>query len=829
MAIFANCNIALAGTFKGRKQADIQFSITSNGGTYSAAVTPGTTTHLITNISDVAKRGPKVKVALDKSNNVTIVGIDWLDKCLEEGKQVDETEYILNLEEDEDGDIEMADSQATNGSLRRSARSTSKAVASSQDAVPAPQPATALAAGKKRGRQAAKTNAVQEEPEAEEVVQDKDEDQVMKDTEEEEKPAKKARSGKAAATAAASATVPVPTSAASAPVAPAPKRGRGVAKTASQIDTAAAPAPTPAPTKKGRGKKKETTAAPDAEEDKEETKDDKKDDKEKKGKDKEDKPPVKMKTVKMAKGKAPVDEFFPDAQNWEVYVDKDGVIFDGTLNQTDIGKNSNKFYYVQLLYHPQSGGYATWTRWGRVGESGATSIVAPKNSTLSNAMYQFEKKFKDKTGLSWANRFDEPKARKYTYVLKNYAESDDEDDEENGKGKGKGKGKDKKEENEEPPIPESKIHEALQKLMSLIFNTNIMQQQLVSMSYDSNKLPLGKLSKSTLNQGFLVLKAIGDLLNNPSLAQSQHHCSPRDAFIQLTNRYYSVIPHAFGRNVPPVINSPQMLKKEVELIESLGDMQIASEVIKNTKAPRDEDGNPINPIDQQFQSLRLEEAIPLDKKSGEFKNLEGYLKRTHGKTHHVSLKVEEIFRIERQGETQRFKDAGYDTLPNDNRYLLWHGSRVTNFAGILSQGLRIAPPEAPVNGYMFGKGIYLADMVTKSANYCCAFSSDQTGLLLLCEAQLGNPMFELVHADYHAAENSKKAGALATKGKGRTAPTQWMDAGIVHDDLKGVKMPDIKAHPGDIDERGLYLQYNEYIVYNVAQVKLRYLFRCKFQ
>eukprot|EP00961_Rhodomonas_salina_P285641 3860090-Rhodomonas_salina.1 len=33
------------------------------------------------------------------------------------------------------------------------------------------------------------------------------------------------------------------------------------------------------------------------------------------------------------------------------------------------------------------------------------------------------------------------------------------------------------------------------------------------------------------------------------------------------------------------------------------------------------------------------------------------------------------------------------------------------------QGLRIAPPEAPVTGYMFGKGVYFADMVSKSANY----------------------------------------------------------------------------------------------------------------
>lgn len=34
------------------------------------------------------------------------------------------------------------------------------------------------------------------------------------------------------------------------------------------------------------------------------------------------------------------------------------------------------------------------------------------------------------------------------------------------------------------------------------------------------------------------------------------------------------------------------------------------------------------------------------------------------------------------------------------RTLLWHGSRLSNWVGILSQGLRVAPPEAPVTGYM---------------------------------------------------------------------------------------------------------------------------------
>ena len=39
------------------------------------------------------------------------------------------------------------------------------------------------------------------------------------------------------------------------------------------------------------------------------------------------------------------------------------------------------------------------------------------------------------------------------------------------------------------------------------------------------------------------------------------------------------------------------------------------------------------------------------------------------------------------------------------RRLLWHGSRLTNWVGILSEGLKIAPPEAPVTGYMVGNKV----------------------------------------------------------------------------------------------------------------------------
>ena len=47
-------------------------------------------------------------------------------------------------------------------------------------------------------------------------------------------------------------------------------------------------------------------------------------------------------------------------------------------------------------------------------------------------------------------------------------------------------------------------------------------------------------------------------------------------------------------------------------------------------------------------------------------------------------------------------------------------------------------PFSSQTGYMFGKGVYFADMVSKSANYCHVSQLDPVGLLLLGEVALGN-------------------------------------------------------------------------------------------
>lgn len=81
---------------------------------------------------------------------------------------------------------------------------------------------------------------------------------------------------------------------------------------------------------------------------------------------------------------------------------------------------------------------------------------------------------------------------------------------------------------------------------------------------------------------------------------------------------------------------------------------------------------------------------------------------------------------------------------------------------------------------MFGKGVYFADMSSKSANYCFTSRENSTGILLLCEVALGS-MNEKFIADYYAA--NLPPGKHSTKGVGRTAPNPdnavKLDDGVV--------------------------------------------------
>ncbi|XP_013925201.1 PREDICTED: poly [ADP-ribose] polymerase 1 [Thamnophis sirtalis] len=345
----------------------------------------------------------------------------------------------------------------------------------------------------------------------------------------------------------------------------------------------------------------------------------------------------------------------------------------------------------------------------------------------------------------------------------------------------------------------SKLPKAVQDLIKMIFDVESMKKAMVEFEIDLQKMPLGKLSERQIQSAYSILNEVQQAVSDGG-TDSQ--------ILDLSNRFYTLIPHDFGMKKPPLLNNLDYIKTKVEMLDNLLDIEVAYSLLRSGGQDGDKD-----PIDVNYEKLKTSIQI-VDKDSEEAKIIKQYVKNTHASTHNAyGLKVVEIFKIEREGEYQRYEP--FRDL--HNRQLLWHGSRTTNFAGILSQGLRIAPPEAPVTGYMFGKGIYFADMVSKSANYCHTSQVDPVGLLLLGEVALGN-MFELKNAS-HITKLPK--GKHSVKGLGKTAPDPTATAS-----LDGADVPLGKGIPSGISNT--CLMYNEYIVYDIAQVKLKYLLKLKF-
>ena len=172
------------------------------------------------------------------------------------------------------------------------------------------------------------------------------------------------------------------------------------------------------------------------------------------------------------------------------------------------------------------------------------------------------------------------------------------------------------------------------------------------------------------------------------------------------SQFYTLIPHACGTSQPPLLRSRAELQKKREMVEALIDIEIATNLLKESGDKTS--STVLHNLDIKYNSLHSDMQV-LAPASDEFKWISQYLVNTHGPTHNAyKLAMHQVFKVCRQGEDDRFTKM-------HNRRLLWHGSRTTNFVGILSQGLRIAPPEAPVTGYMFGKGVYFADVVRAAA------------------------------------------------------------------------------------------------------------------
>lgn len=73
---------------------------------------------------------------------------------------------------------------------------------------------------------------------------------------------------------------------------------------------------------------------------------------------------------------------------------------------------------------------------------------------------------------------------------------------------------------------------------------------------DIKKMPLGKLSKQQIAKGFEALEEIEAAIKK----------GEQNKLEELTNKFFTIIPHNFGRNRPPIISDDSVLQAKKEML-----------------------------------------------------------------------------------------------------------------------------------------------------------------------------------------------------------------------------------------------------------------------
>jgi len=484
-----------------------------------------------------------------------------------------------------------------------------------------------------------------------------------------------------------------------------------------------------------------------------------------------------------------------------VHVTATGDVYDVLMMKVDIkqGKyGNNMFYKMQVLYNHVKNIYMLWNKWGRVGEVG--SYQQTPYESAEAAMEEFEKIFAAKAKNAWKDRdrfVQSPGHYRMValdYNVVSWREFMVPFDK------------------KKSAYPPSSLTKPVRKLMKLLTDMAALKKAMKETGVNTDLLPLGTLKKSTLQEAQAVLLALKEkasaykTIKNTLPLNLKTITETYQAIVDLSNKFYELVPCGeFKDCVMAPLEKINEISGKLERIHSLLNLEVAAKVLLGAQANM----TVINPFDYCLRALNAS-IEPLDINSKESKLLCRYA----SKTHRVNC-VKQIFRVRRQEEEEKFAPF----MECENRLLLWHGSSISNFIGILQKGLCVAPIEAPSSGYRWGKGIYFADMLGKSICYC-RDSRNSEGLVLLCEVAMGK-MAEFYEDCFML---SPPEGFCSTKAMGRRGPdfnqSVILPCGVA---VPCAKIQIYTAPP----QKNFLTEYNEYIVYDAARVRIRYIVQVK--
>jgi ankyrin repeat protein/predicted DNA-binding WGR domain protein len=482
--------------------------------------------------------------------------------------------------------------------------------------------------------------------------------------------------------------------------------------------------------------------------------------------------------------------------------DGEGAELDALLTKVDV-KNGrfglNVFYRLQLVCDELQDIFVLFTSWGRIGETGKFQNTPFRDE--AEAVNEFKKIFRSKTGNTWESRAPGEfvkKPKKYNLVqrVNQSTKVDDEvtrsfrEDMDGDATKGAAF--------LEPRDPDLVGSPNVMAMLAAITDVrNLQLAAQTSCGFAGGDLPLAKQDelsealeklreiRSLLEEKEELMKEIGtatgDLSDEGATKRAllaTRHETLTEKVSERSSRYYEIMPCQEDTLASSIKAFTEVGDVNVEItrLRMLSDIMDTYKVLLGAKRALPTQ----NPLEYCYHALQVRLA-PLEAVDAEPQLIHRYFfngLRSHDRQRY---RISNVFEVERRGETQRFNDLMEERpdLRALQTHLLWHGTKRTNLMGILSQGLRVAPPEAPHHGYAYGKGLYFANVAEKSLNYCDApyalpaldkdgkpdknsTKTREVHYMLLCEVSLGKPT-ELTSTAAWGTDPLPREGMISVK------------------------------------------------------------------
>ncbi len=399
------------------------------------------------------------------------------------------------------------------------------------------------------------------------------------------------------------------------------------------------------------------------------------------------------------------------------------------LQVTDIKTNRNKYYAIELHVAKSNGQdtYRVFTHYGRTDDLETNPDSGQKENRFFDNLFEAQ--------AGYQSIYNEKTSSRKGYKEVALASSKIGSQKARGTSSGNvdsktlekieaAKSEDKKQKKPKPKV--SQIVPAVRDLVRYIYDeaTGALTTKLqAKITANGIETPLGVLTIGQIEKGEQILSDAYAEFN-----KKQNTKKKADLLEQLSSDFYTVIPHRFGRSreaaAAAVIDSLEDFEQKQETLQLMKDMlQVNGEegsVLFEAEA------------NQEYEALNCK-ITPVEANSSEFKEMAEYVVKSQVKS--KSIKVDNIFRVSRPDEEKSF------TKDLDNQRMLFHGSRIQNWVGLLSRGILL--PKIVVSmgvhrtdaGWL-GHGIYFGDAACTSVFYTTP-GKRKTRLMTIARVALG--------------------------------------------------------------------------------------------